>query len=131
MLMSTSVLCYVVSWIACDLERLVSLSLSFASHQHSRIFFLNLHLLLFSFFLLLFFVMMHHHHYSRRMTTNNNKSDSSPPQSLVPSFNHHRFVSFGSAVSSIINITIATTTAVFSFQLLSMFRPYEQYSCYY
>jgi hypothetical protein len=35
--MSTSVLCYVVSWIACDLERVVSFSC--ASHQHNRIFF--------------------------------------------------------------------------------------------
>ncbi len=80
-----------------------------------------------SLYLLFFFAVMHHHYY-RRMTTNNSKSDSPPLPSLVPSFNHHRFVSFGSTVSSIIDIT---PIAVFSsFSSFSMLRPYNYHHCY-
>jgi hypothetical protein len=68
---------------------------------------------------------MHHHYYRRMTTNNNNKSDSPPPPSLVPSFNHHRIVSFESIVPPIIDVSI---TAVFSsFQSFSMFQPHEQY----
>jgi len=80
-----------------------------------------------SLYLFFFFAVMHHHYY-RRMTTNNSKSDSPPPPSLVPSFNHHRFVSFGSTVSSIIDVT---PIAVFSsFSSFSMLRPYNYHHCY-
>ena len=53
-----------------------------------------------------------HHHRCRRMTINNSKTDS-PPPSLVPSFNHHCFVSFGSTVASIIvrNPSSSSSTA--------------------
>lgn len=74
----------------------------------------------FSFLLSLsiFCALVHYHDY-RRMTTNNNSSNSkrhSPlPPSLVPSFNHHRFVSFGPGIPSIVDVS---TTVVSSYLIL-------------
>ena len=72
-----------------------------------------------------------HYHY-RRMTINNNnsnnsKSDSLPPPSLVPSFNHHRFVSFGPAASPIVDVAAVVFS---SFSSFSMLQSYHYYCCH-
>lgn len=120
---TTLVLHYVATCVPCDLKRLfalaLALALSFFSSTQP-----NLFLSLYFFF----FAVMHYYYYRRMTTNNNNKSDSPPPLSLLLSHNHHRFVSFVSAVPSIINVI---ATAFFSSSSsLSMFRPYDYYYCY-
>lgn len=70
---------------------------------------------------LLLFALVHHHR-CRRMTINNSKTDL-PPPSLVPSFNHHCFVSFGSTVASPVDRTPAA--------VCSMRRPTHCCRCLY
>ena len=73
---------------------------------------------------------LRHQHCSRRMTTNNNsKSDSLPSPSLVPSFNHHRFVSFGPTVSPIVDVASIATAVFSSFSSFSMLRSYDNCNC--
>jgi hypothetical protein len=67
------------------------------------------------------------------MTTNNNnssnsKSNSPPPPSLVPSFNHHRFVSFGPVASPIVDV--AAVVIFSSFSSFSMLQSYHYYYCH-
>jgi hypothetical protein len=69
------------------------------------------------------------------MTTNNNnssnnKSDSPPPPSLVPSFNHHRFVSFGPAASPIVDVLAIVFSSFSSFSMLQSSHYYYYCHCH-
>jgi hypothetical protein len=108
----TLVLYFVTACIAYDLKRLSSVCLSSFIDIPS--------------------LFLTHHHYYRRMTTNNNnssnnKSDSPPPPSLVPSFNHHRFVLFGHAASPIVDVV---AVAFSSFSSFSMLQSSHYYYCH-
>ena len=107
---------FVAACITYDLKKLTCIS------QSSVIDIPSLFLTLFLFF----FAVVHHHSYRRMTRYNNNSSNSksdSPPPSLVPSFNHHRFVSFGPAASPIVDAAVV-------FSSFSILQSYHYYCCH-